>query len=209
MDVVMDIVGEEYRSDISGFSFIARKDLFRSHLWKCHGSADASTSAQDVMTSGQCGCTDFDLKSVSVSPIQGLSRAAPCNEHPSPSPPPPLHGSGRCTQVGVSRDACCTLLRINRLGAKAVSRFTFEFVIGVCALVVMRAALLLTCAHQTARFTFPPYHPPIPPYVYMLCHCQRKPQCKRKDSEVVTETKHTGSVAINVGNEVKPVGVGG
>ena len=64
MDTTVEIVGDEYRISVTGSSYVMRKDLFRDHLWKCHGVADSSMNAKDVMLSGQCGCTDLNLEEV-------------------------------------------------------------------------------------------------------------------------------------------------
>ncbi|CBJ33496.1 tyrosinase [Ectocarpus siliculosus] len=61
LDKVMAIVGEEYRLSMSGYLFVKRKDMFRDAVFKCRGFADFSVSEEDIMTSGQCGCLDYDL----------------------------------------------------------------------------------------------------------------------------------------------------
>lgn len=64
MDKVIDIVGEEYRQSMSGFLFVFRKDMFRDTTFKCRGFAGPSVTEEEIMTSGQCGCLDFDLTEV-------------------------------------------------------------------------------------------------------------------------------------------------
>lgn len=66
LDKVLAIVGEEYRLSMSGYLFVKRKDMFRDAVFKCRGFADFSMSEEDIMTSGQCGCLDYDLHEVCV-----------------------------------------------------------------------------------------------------------------------------------------------
>ncbi|CAM9893269.1 unnamed protein product [Pylaiella littoralis] len=61
MDVVMGIVGEDYRLSMTGYLFVMRKDMFRDTTFKCVGQADPDTSEEEVMTKGMCGCLEFDL----------------------------------------------------------------------------------------------------------------------------------------------------
>lgn len=63
---MLAIVGEEYRLSMSGYLFVKRKDMFRDAMFKCRGFADFTVSEEDIMTSGQCGCLDYDLKEVCV-----------------------------------------------------------------------------------------------------------------------------------------------
>lgn len=64
MDKVIDIVGEDYRLSMSGFLFVFRKDMFRDTTFKCRGFAEATVTEEEIMTSGQCGCLDYDLTEV-------------------------------------------------------------------------------------------------------------------------------------------------
>lgn len=66
MQTVEQIIGPEYMNLIIGYSFINRKDLFRTGLFKCHGRADDSLNAEQVMQQGYCGCLDLDLDKVSL-----------------------------------------------------------------------------------------------------------------------------------------------
>ncbi|CAM9305494.1 unnamed protein product [Ectocarpus fasciculatus] len=61
LDKVMAIVGEEYRLTMSGYLFVKRKDMFRDAMFKCRGFADFDVTEEDIMTSGQCGCLDYNL----------------------------------------------------------------------------------------------------------------------------------------------------
>lgn len=66
MDKVIDIVGEDYRLSMSGFLFVFRKDMFRDTTFKCRGFAGPDVTEEEIMTSGQCGCLDFDLTEVRI-----------------------------------------------------------------------------------------------------------------------------------------------
>lgn len=65
MQAVEQIIGQEYMNLIIGYSFINRKDLFRSGNFKCHGRADDSLNAEQVMQQGYCGCLDIDFDKAS------------------------------------------------------------------------------------------------------------------------------------------------
>lgn len=71
VDALVAIVGEAYRDEITGSAFTNRKDLFRDRTWKCHGIADVNESAEEVMESGRCGCTDLNLEEVRCIAVRG------------------------------------------------------------------------------------------------------------------------------------------
>lgn len=77
MDKMIDIVGEKYRQSMSGYMFVLRKGMFRDTVFKCRGFADPDVTEEEIMTSGQCGCLDYDLTEV-----REAAACPPCSTNP-------------------------------------------------------------------------------------------------------------------------------
>ncbi|CAM9523606.1 unnamed protein product [Laminaria digitata] len=58
---IAGMLGMEAAAELSQYSFVHRKNLFRAGLFKCSGLADVDETPGEVLQSGKCGCLDYDL----------------------------------------------------------------------------------------------------------------------------------------------------
>ncbi|CAM9834525.1 unnamed protein product [Ascophyllum nodosum] len=62
-DKIADLTNREVAREMSYYSFIYRKNMWRAGYFKCSGSVEIEEKPGAVLESGTCGCLDFDLKS--------------------------------------------------------------------------------------------------------------------------------------------------